>query len=98
MAAAQVEAEMAARLPRAIRAAAAASHGENGSGGEMGQPQPGGLGEDMMVQGWGNSTPRGEAEDDPSDDFLNDENEQENGDAAVHEWRTNAAELDLNSR
>ncbi|KAK8950615.1 hypothetical protein KSP40_PGU002686 [Platanthera guangdongensis] len=96
---AQVHAEMAARMPpRAIRANAAALHGEVGSGMAQQQVVGSGGGEDMG-QGWENNVGRvGEGDEDPSEDFLNDENEQENGDGAGLEWQNDAGELDLNSR
>ncbi|XP_020686877.1 mediator of RNA polymerase II transcription subunit 9 [Dendrobium catenatum] len=95
---AQAQAEMAARMPpRAIRANAAASHGDVGSSNAMVHQQQGGSGEDMG-EGWENIVPKGDGDEDPSEDFLNDENEQENGDVAGQEWQHDAGELDLNSR
>ncbi|XP_020591633.1 mediator of RNA polymerase II transcription subunit 15 [Phalaenopsis equestris] len=87
---AHTQAEMAARMPqRAIRANAAASHSEVGVSNMMVQQQ--------QQQG-GNEEDMGEGDEDPSDDFLNDENEQENGDVAGQEWQNDTGELDLNSR
>uniref|UniRef100_A0A0E0MM83 GLTSCR protein conserved domain-containing protein n=1 Tax=Oryza punctata TaxID=4537 RepID=A0A0E0MM83_ORYPU len=82
---AQAHSEMIGHGP--LRAHAAASQGEDGPSHEMMQEQ----GED----GWGNAQREDE---DPSDDFLNDENEPENGNSDMQEdWRR-SGELDLNSR
>ncbi|WOL01735.1 SWI/SNF chromatin-remodeling complex subunit SNF5-like [Canna indica] len=87
---AQAHVEMYARAP--MRASAAASLGEEGSGHDMGQEQGGNMDE---IHGWGNAQREDE---EPSEDFLNDENEPENGDnGAQGEWRE-AGGLDLNSR
>lgn len=95
---AHAQAEMAARMPqRAIRANAAASHGEVGTGNIMVQQQQQGVGGEDMGEGWENVVPKGEADEDP-EDFLNDENEQENGNVTGQEWQNEAGELDLNSR
>lgn len=81
---AQSHPEMIIRPP--IRSNAAASHGD-----DLGQEQ----GNMDEIQGWSNA-PRDDEE--PSEDFLNDENENENGDAGMQdEWRE-SGELDLNTR
>ncbi|CAL4906841.1 unnamed protein product [Urochloa decumbens] len=70
-----------------IRASAVASQGEDGPTHGMEQEQ----GED----GWGNAQ---RDDEEPSEDFLNDENEPENGNSDGQEdWRR-SGELDLNSR
>uniref|UniRef100_A0A0E0BSI3 GLTSCR protein conserved domain-containing protein n=1 Tax=Oryza glumipatula TaxID=40148 RepID=A0A0E0BSI3_9ORYZ len=82
---AQAHSEMIGHGP--LRAHAAASQGEDGPSHEMMQEQ----GED----GWGNAQ---RDDEDPSEDFLNDENEPENGNSDMQEdWRR-SGELDLNSR
>lgn len=86
---AQAHAELMARAP--MRASAMGSHADDGAGQDTGQEQ-GNNGEEM-IHGWGNTQ---KDEDDPSDDFLNDENEPDNGEAQ-DEWRE-ARSLDLNSR
>ncbi|KAJ0971221.1 hypothetical protein J5N97_019180 [Dioscorea zingiberensis] len=86
---AQAHAEMMARAP--MRASVMGSHADDGPGQDAGQEQ-GGNAEDM-IHGWGNVQ---RDEEDPSEDFLNDENEPDNGDAQ-DEWRE-ARSLDLNSR
>lgn len=61
---------------------------------EMGE-QGRGMNPDEMMNGWGNNSQREEKE--PSEDFLNDE-ENENGETGEQEnWRE-AGEFDLNSR
>lgn len=89
---AQAHAEMIARVP--MRGAAAGSQVDEGTAHEMaGQEQ--GVGMDEMLQGWGNSQ---RDDEDPSEDFLNDENEPDNGEAGLQdEWRE-VGELDLNAR
>lgn len=79
----------------AIRANALGSHGNNiAIGHDMGEQQQG-VNPDEMVNGWGNNVQRDEKE--PSEDFLNDE-ENENGDTGMqNEWRE-VGEFDLNSR
>uniref|UniRef100_J3KUE0 GLTSCR protein conserved domain-containing protein n=1 Tax=Oryza brachyantha TaxID=4533 RepID=J3KUE0_ORYBR len=82
---AQAHSEMIGHGP--LRAHAAASQGEDGPSHEMMQEQ----GED----GWANAQ---RDDEDPSEDFLNDENEPENGNSDMQEdWRR-SGELDLNSR
>uniref|UniRef100_A0A0D9XZ59 GLTSCR protein conserved domain-containing protein n=1 Tax=Leersia perrieri TaxID=77586 RepID=A0A0D9XZ59_9ORYZ len=82
---AQAHSEMIGHGP--LRTHAAASQGEDGPSHEMMQEQ----GED----GWGNAQ---RDDEDPSEDFLNDENEPENGNSDMQEdWRR-SGELDLNSR
>ncbi|KAF8666367.1 hypothetical protein HU200_053470 [Digitaria exilis] len=82
---AQAHSEMINHGP--IRASAVASQGEDGPSHGMEQEQ----GED----GWGNAQ---RDDEDPSEDFLNDENEPENGNSDGQEdWRR-SGELDLNSR
>ncbi|XP_042373731.1 SWI/SNF chromatin-remodeling complex subunit SNF5-like [Zingiber officinale] len=86
---AQAHAEMYARAP--MRASAAGLT-ESGSGHDIVPEQGGNMDE---IHGWGNAQREDE---EPSEDFLNDENEPENGDTdAQGEWRE-AGELDLNSR
>ncbi|KAL9344743.1 hypothetical protein Peur_062418 [Populus x canadensis] len=86
-------AEMMSRAP--IRASALGSQGNSVPiGHDMGE-QEHGVNPDEMMNGWGGNAPRDEKE--PSEDFLNDE-ETENGNAAVHsEWRE-VGEFDLNTR
>ncbi|OAY72835.1 hypothetical protein ACMD2_19164 [Ananas comosus] len=82
--------EMMARGP--MRGSAATAPGEDGSlHNNMGQYQGG---NEEEIQGWGN----GQRDDEePSEDFLNDENENENGETAMQDdWRE-AGELDLNN-
>ena len=87
---AQAHAEMYVRAP--VRAGAAGSLGDEVSGHDMGQEQAGNMDE---IHGWGNAQREDE---EPSEDFLNDENEPENGDTGEQgEWRE-AGELDLNTR
>ncbi|CAL9198439.1 uncharacterized protein LOC104000674 [Musa acuminata AAA Group] len=87
---AQVHAEMYVRAP--MRASTATSLGDEGSGHDMGQEQGGNMDE---IHGWGSAQREDE---EPSQDFLNDENGTENVDTrAQGEWRE-AGELDLNSR
>lgn len=87
---AQAHAEMIARGP--MRGAAGGSQVDESSG----QDQGTGTGMDEMIHGWGNSQQRDEEE--PSEDFLNDENELENGETGTQdEWRE-SGELDLNTR
>ncbi|CAN6347634.1 unnamed protein product [Urochloa humidicola] len=82
---AQAHSEMMNHGP--IRASAVASQGEDGPTHGMEQEQ----GED----GWGTAQ---RDDEDPSEDFLNDENEPENGNSDGQEdWRR-SGELDLNSR
>jgi hypothetical protein len=82
---AQAHSEMLNHGP--IRASVVASQGDNGPSHEMVQEH----GED----GWRNSQ---RDDEEPSEDFLNDENEPENGNSDGHEdWRR-SGELDLNSR
>ncbi|KAF6135867.1 hypothetical protein GIB67_022483 [Kingdonia uniflora] len=82
---AQTRAEMLARAP--LRGSIAGSQTDEGSGGlEMGGQEHGGHMDDML-HGWGNTKIDDE---EPSEDFLNDENEPENGETS--EW------LDLNRR
>ncbi|CAL1361881.1 unnamed protein product [Linum trigynum] len=86
-------AEMMARGP--IRANALA--GSQGSiGHDMGE-QEHNVNPDEMMNGWGNNMQRDDKE--PSEDFLNDDEENDNGDTAAQggEWRE-AREFDLNSR
>ncbi|XP_062204201.1 mediator of RNA polymerase II transcription subunit 15-like [Phragmites australis] len=81
---AQAHSEMINHGP--IRASAAASQGDDGPSHGMAQEQ----GED----GWANA----QRDEDPSEDFLNDDNESENGNSDGQEdWRR-SRELDLNSR
>ncbi|KAI3883043.1 hypothetical protein MKX03_003468 [Papaver bracteatum] len=90
---AQTHAEMLARAP--MRGSAVDSQADEGSvGHEMsGHEQVGHM--DEMIHGWG-STHR--EDDEPSEDFLNDENEPENGDTGIQdEWRE-VGEFDLNTR
>ncbi|XP_010929581.2 uncharacterized protein [Elaeis guineensis] len=87
---AQAHADMIARAP--MKASAAASQGDEGSGHDMGQ-EPGGNMEE--IHGWGNAQ---RDDEDPSEDFLNDENEPEDGETGMqNEWRE-VGELDLNTR
>jgi len=83
---AQAHSEMIGQGP--LRANAAASQGDDGPSHDMAQEQ----GED----GWENA--ERDDDDDPSEDFLNDDNEPENGNSAMQEdWRR-SGEFDLNSR
>ncbi|CAD5185121.1 unnamed protein product [Musa acuminata subsp. malaccensis] len=87
---AQVHAEMYAHAP--MRVSTATSLGDEGSGHDMGQEQGGNMDE---IHGWGSAQREDE---EPSQDFLNDENGTENVvTRAQGEWRE-AGELDLNSR
>ncbi|RWW33916.1 hypothetical protein BHE74_00030468 [Ensete ventricosum] len=87
---AQAHSEMYVRAP--VRVGAAASLGDEVSGHDMGQEQGGNMDE---IHGWGNAQ---RDDEEPSEDFLNDENEPENGDTEEQgEWRE-AGELDLNTR
>ncbi|KAF2288061.1 hypothetical protein GH714_004234 [Hevea brasiliensis] len=81
--------------PTPIRRSALGSQGNNVPiGHEMGE-QEHGANPDQMMNGWGNNAQKDEKE--PSEDFLNDE-ENENGDTgALGEWRE-VGEFDLNSR
>lgn len=88
----QAHAEMMARAP--IRANALGSQGNDGSINQELTDHEQASVPDEMNNGWGNNAQRTERE--PSDDFLNDE-EAENGDARMQEWRE-SAEFDLNSR
>ncbi|CAM0949951.1 unnamed protein product [Alopecurus aequalis] len=83
---AQAHSEMIGQGP--LRANAAASQGDDGPSHDMGHEQ----GED----GWDNAQRDDDAE--PSEDFLNDDNEPENGNSDIQEdWRR-SGEFDLNSR
>ncbi|KAL6851957.1 hypothetical protein ACP4OV_020142 [Aristida adscensionis] len=82
---AQAHSEMIGQGP--IRASAAASQGDDGPSHGMAQEQ----GED----GWGNAQ---RDDEDPSEDFLNDENEPENGNSDGQEDYRRSGEFDLNSR
>uniref|UniRef100_A0ACD5TBS2 Uncharacterized protein n=1 Tax=Avena sativa TaxID=4498 RepID=A0ACD5TBS2_AVESA len=83
---AQAHSEMIGQGP--LRANAAASQGDDGPSHDMAQEH----GED----GWENA--ERDDDDDPSEDFLNDDNEPENGNSAMQEdWRR-SGEFDLNSR
>jgi hypothetical protein len=82
---AQAHADMIGQGP--LRANAAASQGHDGPNHDMAEEQ----GED----GWENAQ---RDDDDPSEDFLNDDNEPENGISDIQEdWRR-SGEFDLNSR
>ncbi|KQJ86774.1 general transcriptional corepressor CYC8 [Brachypodium distachyon] len=82
---AQAHSDMIGQGP--LRSNAAASQGDDGPSHDMVQEQ----GE----EGWENAQRDG---DDPSEDFLNDENEPENGNSDMQEdWRR-SGEFDLNSR
>ncbi|KAJ0243709.1 Uncharacterized protein HA466_0197280 [Hirschfeldia incana] len=89
----QSHAEIMARNP--LRANAVGNQGGNIQlSHEMGE-QGRGMNPDEMMNGWGNNSQREEKE--PSEDFLNDE-ENENGETGEQEnWRE-AGEFDLNSR
>ncbi|ONK72033.1 uncharacterized protein A4U43_C04F14990 [Asparagus officinalis] len=97
---AQAHAEMMARAPP-MRASAMGSHGDSGSGGhDVGSEQGGNMEE--MMHGWRNSSNNnnnnndnnGQRDDEePSEDFLNDENENENGEEAGSQ-----EDFDLNTR
>jgi len=94
---AQVQAEMMARVPP-MRANAIGSHSD---GQDLGPDQGGDV---EMIHGWGNcnnnNNNNGQRDDEePSEDFLNDENEPDNGEEAgsQEEWGE-AGELDLNTR
>ncbi|KAK9095666.1 hypothetical protein Scep_027135 [Stephania cephalantha] len=91
---AQSHAEMLARGP--MRGSAAASQPDESSvGHDMGGSEHGGVNMEEMIQGWGENKQMDEEE--PSEDFLNDENDTENGDTAGQdEWRE-GGEFDLNS-
>ncbi|CAA6659980.1 unnamed protein product [Spirodela intermedia] len=90
-------AEMIARAP--LRAAAALGHhgGESSVFG-MGQDH-GGNADEGVHQVWGGSGGAAQREEEEhSEDYLNDENEPENGEAGLHdEWRE-VGGLDLNTR
>lgn len=90
---AQTHAEMLARAP--MRGNAVAFQSEEGPGGhDMGRPEQG-VHMDEMIHGWGNTN---REEEEPSEDFLNDENEPDNGEAGMQDdWRE-AGEFDLNAR
>ncbi|RCV18629.1 hypothetical protein SEVIR_3G327100v4 [Setaria viridis] len=82
---AQAHSEMMNHGP--IRGSAVASQGEDGPSRGMEQ--------EHAEDGWGNAQ---RDDEDPSEDFLNDENEPENGNSDGQEdWRR-SGELDLNSR
>lgn len=89
----QSHAEIMARNP--LRANAVGNQGSNiPLSHEMGE-QGRNMNPDEMMNGWGNNSQREEKE--PSEDFLNDE-ENENGETGEQEnWRE-AGEFDLNSR
>uniref|UniRef100_M8BFJ0 GLTSCR protein conserved domain-containing protein n=1 Tax=Aegilops tauschii TaxID=37682 RepID=M8BFJ0_AEGTA len=70
-----------------LRANAAASQGDDGPSHDMAQEQ--------VEDGWENTQ---RDDDDPSEDFLNDENEPENGNSDMQEEWRRSGEFDLNSR
>lgn len=79
---------------RAEASARAPIRGSENSGHDLEQDQ-GGNG-DEGITGWANNNQREDEE--PSDDYLNDGNEPENGDGGLQgEWRE-VGELDLNTR
>ncbi|GMP25336.1 hypothetical protein CsSME_00002257 [Camellia sinensis var. sinensis] len=91
----QAHAEIMARAP--IRGSALGSQGSDVAaiGGHEVSEQEQGVNADEMINGWGNNTQREEKE--PSEDFLNDE-ETENEETSIqHEWRE-VGEFDLNTR
>ncbi|KAL2226796.1 uncharacterized protein LOC105160195 [Sesamum indicum] len=88
----QAHAEMMARAP--IRASALGSRGNNTVGPDMGEQEQD-FQQDDMINGWGNNIQKDDKE--PSEDFLNDD-ETENGDAALQSGWPGGGELDLNAR
>lgn len=89
---AEAQAQMIARVP--MRGTAAGSQVDEGTAHEMaGQEQ--GVGMDEMLQGWGSSQ---RDDEDPSEDFLNDENEPDNGETGMQDQWREVGELDLNAR
>ncbi|KAF5193616.1 mediator of RNA polymerase II transcription subunit-like protein [Thalictrum thalictroides] len=90
---AQTHAEMLARAP--MRGNAIGFQVDESSvGHDMGR-QEHGVNMDEMIHGWGNAN---REEEEPSEDFLNDENEPENEETGMQdEWRE-AGEFDLNTR
>lgn len=85
--------EMMSRAP--IRASALGSQGSGVPIGHDMAEQEHGMNPEEMMNGWGNNTQRDEKE--PSEDFLNDE-ENENGDTGEQEQWREVGEFDLNSR
>ncbi|KAI3474518.1 hypothetical protein Pfo_029428 [Paulownia fortunei] len=88
----QAHAEMIARAP--IRASALGSRGSNTIGPDIGEQEQD-FQQDDIINGWGSSTQKDDKE--PSEDFLNDD-ETENGDAALQSEWPGGGELDLNAR
>ncbi|KAF9626773.1 hypothetical protein IFM89_039489 [Coptis chinensis] len=90
---AQTRAEMLARAP--MRGNAAASQADGGSIDHHLGGQEHGVNMDEMMHGWGNTN---REEEEPSEDFLNDENEPDNEESDMQdEWRE-TGEFDLNTR
>lgn len=83
--------EMMARAP--IRASALGSQGNN-IGDDVGEQEQG-VNPDEMMNGWGSNTQRDEKE--PSEDFLNDE-ETENDETGMQDQWREVGNFDLNSR
>ncbi|XP_044495503.1 putative uncharacterized protein DDB_G0268364 [Mangifera indica] len=83
--------EMMARAP--IRASVLGSQGNN-IGDDMGEQEQG-VNPDEMMNGWGSNTQRDEKE--PSEDFLNDEETENEETGMQDEWRE-VGNFDLNSR
>lgn len=91
---AQARAEMIARGP--LRSSAIVSQGEEVTGPhDIGQ-QDHSVNMDEILRGWGGNQQR--EDEDPSEDFLNDGNEPENGESGVHDEWQEGGELDLNAR
>lgn len=92
---AMVQAEQARASAHSEMLTRAPIRGEISSGHELGHDQVVGNVDDVNHV-WGSNTQREEEE--PSDDYLNDENEPENGYTGMQgEWR-GSGELDLNTR
>ncbi|XP_071722347.1 uncharacterized protein [Rutidosis leptorrhynchoides] len=95
---ARVDSQHADMLRGPIRAnALIGSHGNNMAiGHDMGEQEHSVNPDGMMMNGWGNNGARDEKE--PSEDFLNDDEENDNGETSNQdEWRE-AGDFDLNSR
>ncbi|KAM7279845.1 hypothetical protein ACFE04_006979 [Oxalis oulophora] len=95
MAMAKAEQQAQAEMMRGpIRASALGSHGNNMPiGHDMVEEEH--VANDGMMNGWGNNGGRDEKE--PSEDFLNDEENENEETSAQDEWRE-AGDFDLNSR
>ncbi|KAL6006473.1 hypothetical protein ACLOJK_037427 [Asimina triloba] len=89
----QAHSEMISRVP--MRGSAVGTQGDESAVHDAAGTQDQRVNMDEMLHGWGD----GQREDEePSEDFLNDENEPENGVAGMQDGWQEVGELDLNAR